>query len=75
MTINVHIGSLVREKLKAKGMRIIDFAHALHYSRANIYSIFDRRSIDSELLIKISQILDYDFNSIYHEKALLIKYR
>ena len=45
---NIHIGSLIYKKVKEKGMRITDFANALHYCRMNVYSIFKRKSIDSE---------------------------
>ena len=57
----IHIGTLIRKKMKERGMSVSDFACSLHYERTNIYKIFKRNSIDIELLIRISEILKYDF--------------
>ena len=39
------------------------FAGQLHCQRGNIYDIFKRATIDIELLIRISRILNHDFFS------------
>lgn len=57
----IHIGSLIKEKVEERGLSISDFARLLHYERTNIYKIFKRRSIDVDLLIRISHVLEYDF--------------
>ena len=36
-------------------------AGTLHYERTNIYKIFKRSSIDVDLLLRISEVLAYDF--------------
>jgi len=61
----VHIGSIIHEKVKALGMSVADFAKALYCNRTNAYSIFERTSIDVELLVDISKILNCDLLSIY----------
>lgn len=33
----IHIGSLIKEKMEERGLSVSDFAHALHYERTNIY--------------------------------------
>ena len=39
------------------------------YHRTSVYSILKQKSIDTELLIKISKALDYDFyNKVYGSK-------
>lgn len=40
-------------------------ARQLSCGRANVYKIFEKYSIDTELLMKISVTLDYDFFSLY----------
>ena len=50
----IHIGSLIKEKMEERGLSVSDFAHALHYERTNIYKIFKRSSIDVDLLLRIS---------------------
>ena len=57
----IHIGSLIKEKMEERGLSVSDFAHALHYERTNIYKIFKRSSIDVDLLLRISEVLAYDF--------------
>lgn len=37
----IHIGSLIKEKMEERGLSVSDFAHALHYERTNIYKIFN----------------------------------
>lgn len=32
----IHIGSLIKEKMEERGLSVSDFAHALHYERTNI---------------------------------------
>lgn len=59
--VEIHIGSLIKAKVEERGLSISDFARLLHYERTNIYKIFKRRSIDVDLLIRISRVLEYDF--------------
>jgi len=58
--INIHMGNVVKKKIKERGINIKDFAEALHCHRSNVYSIFDRKIIDFHLLKSISKILDYE---------------
>lgn len=37
------------------------FANLIHVHRTTIYPIFEQKSIDIELLIRISKALEYDF--------------
>lgn len=58
-----HIGRHIREvfDLQPKTHNIEWFASQLNCKRANVYNIFNRRTIDTELLARISAILDHDF--------------
>lgn len=42
-------------------MSVTEFASKINYSRRNIYSIFEKESIDTSLLGKISEVLGQDF--------------
>lgn len=55
------IGEIIEERLRAQNVNITKFAKALHTKRENVYSIFKRESIDTELLKKIGHIANYDF--------------
>ncbi|TAL62761.1 MAG: XRE family transcriptional regulator [Bacteroidetes bacterium] len=56
-----HVGKKIREAVKKSGMSVTEFARKINYSRRNIYSIFEKESIDTSLLKKIGDILERDF--------------
>ena len=64
----MHIGNLIREKLDEEQKSVVWLARALSYSRTNVYKIFSKASIDTHVLMRISQILHYDFFQLYSEE-------
>ena len=60
-TKKIHIGNIIKQKFEESSMSIDDFANKIHKARTTVYNIFKRQSIDIELLIKISDVLNYDF--------------
>ncbi|MDR1154480.1 MAG: helix-turn-helix domain-containing protein [Bacteroidales bacterium] len=73
MNNNFHIGSIIREKVRERRIRVNDFAKAIHCSRPNVYSIFRRKSINIDLLRLISKALNYDFTEIYNKSLEMPK--
>jgi hypothetical protein len=67
----VHIGKKIKEELYRQGIPVSVFAKRINRSRNGIYDLFERQSIDLELLSKISSVLKYDFFALYD----LSKYR
>jgi len=65
---DVDIGSVIRKVFRERGMTVKQFADALGCHRTRIYPIFESRSIDTDLLVRISKILDYPFLLEYFEK-------
>lgn len=63
--LKVHIGRLIQSRLKEDGRSATWFAEKLHYSRNNVYKIFEKQNIDTELLLRICVILDFDFFRYY----------
>ena len=59
-TDGINMGQMIRKTLKEQKMSISDFAKTIHCSRANVYSIFQRQSIDIERLKQIAKVLDLD---------------
>ena len=57
----VHIGNMIRNKLKEQGRTMTWFADAIHSDRSNTYKMLKRESIDLALLMTISELLHYDF--------------
>ena len=72
--LDLHIGRLIKTVFERSGMTVSEFARRLNCERTNIYTIFKRRTIDVELLINISKILNYNFfEDILKETNLNIK--
>lgn len=71
----MHIGKKIRQTLKEKGHTVVWFANELSCHRTNIYKIFDKPSIDTYDLMRISRILDYNFfdylSNIYEKNKTL----
>lgn len=61
----MHIGNLIKQQLEEQGRSVVWFARKLSYSRTNVYKIFEKPSIDTSLLLRISSILNYDFFKYY----------
>lgn len=64
----LHIGSLIKEELERQERSVSWFARKLCCDRSNVYKLFKRSTIDTELLLRISQILHYDFFKLYKVK-------
>ncbi|MDR2057872.1 MAG: helix-turn-helix transcriptional regulator [Dysgonamonadaceae bacterium] len=58
---NIHIGSIIKQKLAENSMTIKDFSEKINCDRTTVYDIFKRKSIDVEQLMRISQALKYNF--------------
>ncbi len=63
--IMVHIGEAIKKELQKRKRSISWLARKLYCDRSNVYDIFKRRSIDTELLLRISLVLDYNFFDLY----------
>ncbi|MCR4663888.1 MAG: XRE family transcriptional regulator [Paludibacteraceae bacterium] len=61
----IHIGKTIEQVLRGQGRTVSWFAKQICCERTNVYSIFQRSSIDTELLLRISRILSYDFFEVY----------
>ena len=69
--MNKKIGQLIRERVDLQKMEITEFARLIGVERSNAYDIFKRESLDTKLLKKIGQVLDYDFfQDLLEEKTI-----
>lgn len=57
------IGLLIKEELEKQERSISWFARKLSCDRSNIYRLFQKDSIDTGLLTRISILLNHDFFS------------
>lgn len=57
----IHIGQQIKAELARQERGVSWFARKLAYDRSNIYRLFQKESIDTLLLKRISHILNHDF--------------
>ena len=57
----MHIGNLIRERLKEEGKTVVWLARELGCHRTNVYNIFEKPSIDTSMLRRISVIMKMNF--------------
>ena len=59
--MSIHVGQLIQHTLHEQGRSVTWFATQLCCTRPNVYKIYQKESIDSALMFRISQILQHDF--------------
>ena len=57
----LNLGNKIKEIFDSKGITVVEFAKRINTSRENVYAIFHRVSIDTYLLARICDVLDYNF--------------
>lgn len=62
------IGILIKEELLAQERSVAWFARKIHLDRSNVYRLFQKNSVDTDLLRRISQVLGRDFFAAYSEE-------
>ena len=58
---NIHIGKLVRQKLKEQERSVAWLAKKMHYNHSNLCKNLKQEHLYPTLLLQISAILEYDF--------------
>lgn len=61
----LHIGEKIQKIFRESGLTVAEFARRIDTSRENVYGIFKRKSIDTQLLRRISDVLDHNFFKYY----------
>lgn len=57
----MHIGKRIKEVLAEQGKTSLWLARQLSYNRTTMYKIYDKASLDTQMLLRISRIMEYDF--------------
>lgn len=57
----VNVGQLIKEELERQERTVSWLARKLNCTRATVYRIFEKNSLDTALLSTISKILNRDF--------------
>lgn len=64
----MRIGEKVEARAKELRIGPTELARKIKTTKQNIYHIYKRESIDTELLMRLSKVLDYDFFQYYSEE-------
>lgn len=59
--LSMHIGKEIQKLMRQQGRTTVWLARQLGCARTFIYRIYERPSIDTSLLLRISKILEHDF--------------
>jgi hypothetical protein len=67
MIDKIHIGKLIQERMRVEGRSVSWLAKRMYCDRSNIYKIFQKQSIDTDLLLHISKEMEFDFFIYYYD--------
>lgn len=68
----VHIGKKIKEVLDNSPMKAVDLAKNINLTRVGLYKIFEKESIATDQLQKISTVLKHDFFAYYQSELNLV---
>jgi transcriptional regulator with XRE-family HTH domain len=54
----IHFGKRIKELVELKGLTRALLAQKLEMTENNVYKIFNKENVDTELLVKVSEIID-----------------
>lgn len=61
----IFIGKIIEDELRAQERSVVWLSRKLNCNRTNVYKIFHRSSIDTALLLRISNVLKCNFFEHY----------
>src|ERR1700758_3774446 len=68
----INIGEKIRQRAKELRIGPTELGKLINTSKQNVYGIYKRKSIDTEMLRKLSKALNYDFFQYYHAENLSV---
>lgn len=63
----MHIGEEIFKVMKEQGRTTMWLSRELGCARTVVYRIYERPSIDTALLLRISKLLNYNFFTYYND--------
>lgn len=71
----IHIGQEIKQEVQKQDLTIEDFAKDLHLASSEIKNIFNKTSLETDLLLKISKLLKRDFFSLFSNYVIEEAYK
>jgi DNA-binding Xre family transcriptional regulator len=69
--MDINIGLLVKQRAKELRIGPTELGVKINTSKQNVYGIYKRKSIDTQLLIKLCNALNFDFFQVYSQNLHL----
>jgi hypothetical protein len=69
MEEQIFIGQLIYAQLKESGKTVTWLAENLSYHRFSIFKIFRKKCLNTDLLSRISTVMEYDFFTHFSEEV------
>jgi len=67
----IHVGSLIKIRVEEKNIKKERICNFMKCSEDDIMKVYNSKSIDSDLMMKWSKLLEYDFFRIYTQHLIL----
>ncbi|MGE8555492.1 MAG: transposase [Chryseobacterium jejuense] len=68
---NIHIGNLIEKAVSESNITLSRICNFLHCSEKEVRKMYICSSLDTEILLKWSKLLEYDFFRIYSQHLIL----
>lgn len=68
---DIHIGALINQAVTESGMEIFRICNFMKCTQQDISKIYQSKSLDTEMLLKWSKLLEYDFFRVYTQHLIL----
>lgn len=68
---DIHIGSLIEELMKERKVETSRACSFLDISESRLSEMFKQKSLDGEVLLRCSKLLEYDLFRVYSQHLLL----
>ncbi|CAM3415423.1 Transposase [Empedobacter stercoris] len=67
----IHIGTLINQLVTESGIEISRICNFLKCSEEELEKMYQAKSLDTEVLLRWSKLLEYDFFRIYSQHLIL----
>lgn len=68
---HIHIGEMIKVLVTERGIDLPRICNFLDSTESDVFMMYSSNSIDSELLLRWSKLLEYDFFRIYSQHLIL----
>ncbi len=68
---DIHIGSFINQRVTENGIEISRICNFMKCTEKKITEMYQSKSLDTELLLRWSKLLEYDFFRIYSQHLIL----